>query len=370
VGVGRSTDSIDLYALTRSQAHLLTEFGGDQRAIDLKVSVENIELFTAAINRQLREIYPQVPPALIADLTVTVSELGQALFRELKLLEPYGTGNPVPRLLIRNCWFERIWHRNVEDWRGRKVRYIRTEFEIRDDGTKLGFPGVWWEHYRDEIPPGRCDAIAELDFNPAKKRYEIRLVAVRPTSILPADLQLDWLLDWRGAPQPPTPDVLQIQECPGDWEELQTWFRQAVQTQKKLAIAYAADSSATPIQIWQTLIGIAKYLSRTGKVVTRERMAQKLGVGVHDVSKENRLFETGLQALKQLGCEVITTDQGLQILGQFDTLTKEEQSEVIGNFLAIVQEEQFRRRYFDQVPFATIQAVADQTVRGMGKASN
>jgi single-stranded-DNA-specific exonuclease len=354
VGVGRSTAAINLYALVRSQAHLLTELSGDRRAIDLKIPVENIGLFTAAMNRQLRALYPDVPPTLTADLTVTVNELGQTLFRELKRLEPYGVGNPVPRLFIQNCWFERVWHRNLEDWRGRKVRYIKTEFEIWDDRTKLGFPGVWWEHYRDEIPPGRCDAIAELDYNAARKRYEVRLIGVRPTGVLPAQIQLDWLLDWRSAPQP-TAGVLQIQECPADWEELQTWFRQAVQTQQKLAIAYPPMTSTSPAQIWQTLVGIAKYLSRTGKVVTREQVSQKLGVG-------DRALEAGLQSLRQLGWNVEITDINLQVSGQCELDNDES---VRGQFITVVQEDQFRRQYFCEVSFATIQAVAAQTVNSV-----
>jgi len=57
--------------------------------------------------------------------------LGKDLFRELKLLEPCGMGNPVPKLLIQNCWFENAWHRNQQDVQGNKVQYIKTEFDIR-----------------------------------------------------------------------------------------------------------------------------------------------------------------------------------------------------------------------------------------------
>jgi single-stranded-DNA-specific exonuclease len=354
-----SPEGIQLYSLLQEQAHLLTRFGGHPLALGLSLPVKNIELLTESINRQLRQQQPQSPPEIRADLTVTVTELGQNLFRELKLLEPYGIGNPVPRLLIQNCWFERIWHRNIEDWRGRKVRYIKTEFELWDEGTELGFPGVWWEHYRDEIPPGRCDAIAELDFNTAKKRYEIRLIALRPTQVITADRHLDWLLDWRGSPQPPTDGILQITECPSDWDELQALFRQAVQTQQKLAIAYPPAPPTSPRQTWQTLVGIAKYLSRTGKTATRGQILQKLGVG-------ERTLEFGIQALIQLGCEIVTTHGGLQILWQFDTLSEDEEpNEALAQFLEVVQEEQFRRRYFYEVPMTTLQAVAYQTIRGL-----
>ncbi len=108
--------------------------------------MENLTLFTEAINWQLRQNAAAVPaPAVQADLTVTVADLamdlGKSLFSELKLLEPCGLGNPVPRLLIRNCWFINARHQNIQDVRGNKIRYIKTLFTLRDDTTESGFPG-------------------------------------------------------------------------------------------------------------------------------------------------------------------------------------------------------------------------------------
>jgi single-stranded-DNA-specific exonuclease len=356
-GAASSPEAIDLYTLFQAQFHLLSSFGGHPLALDLSLPVDRIDLFTAALNQQLR----QQPPSLTelrADLTVTVTELGQELFRELKLLEPYGLGNPVPRLLIQNCWFEKIWHRNLEDWRGRKVRYIKTEFELWDEGALLGFPGVWWEHYRDEILPGRCDAIVELDFNTVKKRYEIRLIALRPTRTLVPGIQLDWLLDHRGLNLPIDPNVLQVKECPSHWGELQAWFREAVQTQQKLAIAYPSLPQQSPAQTWQTLVGIAKYLSRTGKTVTDQEVAQKLGVS-------DRVLQLGFQTLASVGFTVDQSAHQIQVRRVEEPLVELKDSPEVAQFLELVQEEQFRRRYFYEVPLTTIQAVAYQSVRGL-----
>ncbi|MBW4515011.1 MAG: DHH family phosphoesterase [Timaviella obliquedivisa GSE-PSE-MK23-08B] len=360
-GAARSPESINLYSLLKEQGHLLGSFGGHPLAMDIRLPTENIDLLTAAINRQLRQQQPlTILTERRADLTVTVAELGQGLFRELKLLEPYGIGNPVPRLLIQNCWFEKVWHRNVEDWRGRKVRYIKTEFELWDEGTQLGFPGVWWEHYRDEILPGRCDAIAELDFNTAKKRYELRLITLRPTRTLAPSIQLDWLLDYRGLPQPPTTGVLQLDQCPSHWDELQTLFREAVQTQQKLAIAYPPPPLNLPSQTWQTLVGIAKYLSRTGKAATYQQFIQKLELS-------DRALRLGFQTLEILGFAVNLQGDQLQVTYQAVERV-ERQAEIdqaIANFLEILQEERFHQHYFYKVPMTTIQAIAYQTVRGL-----
>ncbi len=80
-------------------------------------------MFRAAINQQYRQKMGTElsQPRLQVDLVVTVAELGQALFQELKLLEPCGMGNPVPKLLIQNCWFENVWHQKLKDRMGGKV---------------------------------------------------------------------------------------------------------------------------------------------------------------------------------------------------------------------------------------------------------
>ncbi|MFM6755078.1 MAG: single-stranded-DNA-specific exonuclease RecJ, partial [Dolichospermum sp.] len=116
-GSARSVNNIDLYQLVQEQAHLLHRFGGHPFAAGLSLLVENIPLFTAAINQKLRQSLGGInlTATVEADLVVTVADLGKDLFSELKLLEPCGMGNPVPKLLIKNCWFENSWHKNQQD---------------------------------------------------------------------------------------------------------------------------------------------------------------------------------------------------------------------------------------------------------------
>ncbi len=203
-GSARSFGTIDLYELVKNQAHLLDRFGGHPFAAGLSLAVENIPIFTDAINQLLGQtlgVSLSQTSVIEVDLILTVSELGRDLFQELKLLEPCGMGNPVPKLLIQGCWFTNVWHRNQTDLRGNKVKYIKTSFEICDESIDKGFPGIWWGHYKDEIPSGICDAVVELDFNTYEKRYEVRLIAVQPTfqdTQVIALNSVDWILDWRG----------------------------------------------------------------------------------------------------------------------------------------------------------------------------
>lgn len=406
-GSARSANQIDLYQLVKDQAHLLDRFGGHPFAAGLSLPVENIPLFTDAVNQQLRQQYS--PESLTAspvqaDLTITVSELGKDLFQELKLIEPCGMGNPAPKLLIKDCWFENVWNKNIKDLKGQEIKYIKTAFTIWDESVNSGFRGIWWGHYRDEIPVGRCDAVVELDFNTYEKEYEVRLVTV---SSIAADSQINtphqinWIIDWRNRNcgeellvatanlETPMPIVahsisetdkfdrensIVLQECPASWDELRIWFRQALQQQKKLAIAYTLPPPVPPQQIWEQLIGIAKYLSRTSKPVTRQQLGQKLGIS--DTS-----LQLGFNALKHLGFHIAYRDRAFHITRQPETgnaqktgnkedkipkpLFSRPSSQLArsaAQFLAAVSEEQFRRKYFCEVPLATIQSLARDTI--------
>jgi len=430
-GSARSVNNIDLYQLVKSQEHLLHRFGGHPFAAGLSLPVENLPLFTEAINQQLRQQVSttgaSLTPVLEADIIVTIAELGKELFYELKLLEPCGMGNPVPKLLIQNCWFEEVRNYNTQDFKGRKVQFIKTEFEIWDDSCHIGFPGIWWGHYRDEVPKGRCDAMVELDYNNYKKRPEVRLLAVRSCvdmSSFSIPSQLNWILDWRGEElqvekfkaeswedniqssnlqpstiepstinlqqsnlQPSTiePSTINLQqsnlqpsnlqqsnlqpsnlqplnpltvsECPTSWDELQVWLRRAIASERKLALAYPPPSQLSPGEIWKQLVGIAKFLSRTGQTATLVQLQDKL-----DLS--DRILHLGLDAISQIGFNVKHTDWAIAISGQPSLeVTDSAANQAIQNFLAAVEEEQFLRQYFYQVPLSTIQSQAWQITR-------
>jgi single-stranded-DNA-specific exonuclease len=357
-GSARSVNRIDLYQLVASQAHLLHRFGGHPFAAGLSLPVENIPLLTEGINQQLRQQYGAtlaMAPRLEADLVVTVAELGQQLFRELKLLEPCGMGNPVPKLLIQNCWFENVWHNNSQDLRGNKVQYLKTTFVLWDSSLMSGFPGVWWGHPKDDIPQNQaCDALVELDWNAFKKRYEVRLIALR-TRIADDDgislaVTTTDLLDWRtpsdrqdnSHPLNCQPSSFKLlQHCPTSWTELQQAYRQAIARDEPLALAYPPPQPQPPEAVWQQLAGMAKYLSRTGKSVSLTHLQRKLGVG-------DRTLQLGLDILAQLGLPYQRDRDTIGFTRSDRTSHLREES--LAAFLEAVREEQFQRQYFYEIP--------------------
>ena len=356
-GSARSVQQIDLYELLRSQTHFLHRFGGHPFAAGLSLHAENLTLFREAINQQFRQKYGTVAqePIITIDLTVTVQELGQGLFQALKLLEPYGMGNPLPRLLIKNCWFQEVWNKNIQDYQGKTVRYIRTTFYICDDTTPEGFPGMWWGHYKDDLPENqRFDAVVELDFNAYNKRYEVRLVEVKRSNqennyqTLGRETVL--LLDQRGQETQCNEDfpldqpVIKLEKCPRHWEELDQTLAWAIREDCAIALSYSYPQHLSPEETWKQLLGIAKYLSRTGKVVTLETLQDKLKLS-------QKVIEIGLQTLASMGFYI----EGEKAIKVSETHPPNAvKSEEVLLFLDAVQEEQFRCQYFSEVPLEMI----------------
>lgn len=317
-GSARSIPGLDLYDLFQSQAELLTSFGGHPLAAGLTLPVDRLAMFTTAMNRAVREkLGSGVPqPSLTIDLTVTVADLGQDLFRELSLLEPYGMGNPAPRLLIRNAWFSNTAQSNLIDAKDRKVSFIKTTFNLEDDTATAGFPGEWWGHYADEIPAGRCDVVVELDYHapteakkgPKPGYYHVKLVDVRPA-----------VEDFRAI----QPDLSQMSD---DLAKLASF---------PLPTTELGES---PIAVWTELVGLAKYLVRTQTPVDRSRLLSRLGIS--ELS-----LDLGLQALTTAGFSIAVTESPRDPIQITAASPQPMDDDVLQHFLEAVAEEQFRQRY-------------------------
>ena len=358
-GSARSVHNIDLYQLVASQQYLLHRFGGHPYAAGLSLEVNNISLFRESINQQMRQEVIDINTlngTIEADLVVTVSQLGQSLFRELKLLEPCGMGNTVPKLLIQNCWFQSLGNENIRDARKNKVKYIKTKFMIYDRSLEKGFPGIWWEHYQEELPQGenkRCDAIVELDYNTyGKGSYEVRLLEVRESLVSQDNQQLQhnitYLIDYRNQAQVPEQnlEVGMLKSCPLSWKELQEMYQKSVNKKQNLALAYSSDNQVNLWSITQQLIGIAKYLNSTQKPIKRQQLKDKLLLS-------DRTLELALEFLDKVGFSATENNQEIQI--QKTKIKEENYQQSQKKLLATLEEENFQRKYFSQLPLETLQ---------------
>ena len=355
-GSARSINGIDLYHLVKSQEHLLHRFGGHPFAAGLSLLKENLPLFQQGIEQQLKQQLDvnNLEQILDIDLVVTVADLGKNLFQELKLIEPCGMGNPAPKLLIKNCRFTNVWHQNIKDRKGDKVQYIKTTFNLIDKSCDKAFPGLWWGHYKEEIPEDReCNVVVELDYNTFNRRYEVRIIDLQLAEtyryLATANVREKYIIDRRNQNDleidRELPFVLQNQ-CPIQWNEIQQKYHYAVKREQKLVLNYHQPEITESEKVWHQLIGIAKYLSRTEKTVTKEKIKDKLGIG-------DRSFELGLQALNTIGFTYKKQKNNYQFIRE-DNVIKDNAQSAINKFLSTLAEEQFQKRYFVRVPLPVI----------------
>ncbi len=361
-GSARSIAEIDLYQLVASQAHLLHRFGGHPLAAGLSLTVENLPLFCEGINQRLRQQgidINNLAQKIEADIIVSVAELGASLFKELKLIEPCGMGNPAPKLLIEKCWFTSVRHANIQDRKGLKVSYIKTNFEIWDVSVKKGFPGTWWGHYQDEIAANTIyDAMVELDYNPYHDRYEVRIIALKlhahEDSFYTTRVGDEYLLDWRNQEiavdnKSLSCDIQLLQNCPVQWQEIETKYYSAREEAKKLALAYT-NNSCEPEEIFKKLVGMAKYLSRTRKKISYEQLQAKLNLSTYTL-------QLGLNTLDSCGIKNYQVGEGMMF--KLEKLTPPE-GKKWREFLGAIAEEQFQKQYFSTVPLPIIQKTLKQ----------
>ncbi|MEB3229220.1 MAG: single-stranded-DNA-specific exonuclease RecJ [Synechocystis sp.] len=336
-GSARSVANIDLYELLKSQQHLVVGFGGHPFAAGLSLPVDKLPLFKEAINQQFWQHYStqiSLDPVLPVDLVVTVADLGQGLFRELSLLEPYGMGNPVPKLLIETVRFSQTSFFNIKDKSGNKVSYLQSKFTIADSTNPSGFPGVWWGHHPDELPADQdCDVVVELDFNTYSRRYEVRLIDFQVSRPSQAPLRpgLPEIIDRRSLPpsqRSPLTTGYPVRTCPVSWTELAHAYHQAIAAQEPLVLDY--DFTPAPI-------------SRTvEKIQTLWQQCQQ---------QPQPFTPTLLQ--KHCGFSDLLARQIVTLVNESPlTPTTDPHSlqATLNSLQALIAEEAFQKRYFSQIP--------------------
>ena len=367
-GSARSLEGINLYELLKGQEHLLTSFGGHPLAGGLSLPMENLPILAEAIDQRFWSQYGELQSKAIAiDLEVEIPDLNMDLFNQLKQLDPFGMGNPYPRLLLRDCIFSETSHANILNKKRQKVEYIKTEYTLSDRAGHQIY-GDWWGHYRHELPDTVCDVVVELVDNTFHRRYDVRLIDFQTkSSPLMADLpslatpfinsshpNLN-IVDLRGHDHRELDKNLSAticDRCPQTWHDLNILLNG---TEQAIALVYAKPEQINGAIAWQTLVGIAKYLSRTGKEIKRSQIVKKLGID--DVS----VLQIGFDELRKYGyvVQVIDNEQdstirisSVPLIDQLSIQPKQ--------FIQAANELAFQQQFFDRQLTTLSKAVISQ----------
>lgn len=109
-GSGRAPAGFNLHAALAACSACLIRSGGHAAAAGLLVEEEKISVFRAAVNAWAAKEYPvPEPSSLKLDAAVNLAELDLTSVRELSRLAPFGSGNPVPLLLVENAVVDGLW---------------------------------------------------------------------------------------------------------------------------------------------------------------------------------------------------------------------------------------------------------------------
>ncbi len=345
-GVGRSAHN--LYDLIKPQMHLVHRLGGHPNSVSLSLQDENLALFAQAIDHHLRLNKPGaiIPPP---DFCVTVAEVGEDLYKALRFIEPCGIGNPVPRLRLKNVQFDDLITSNIKDSKQQKITYLQTQFKLYDTTKQNSISGRWSGHSQNEIPKGLCDAIVYLENNVKEKCYEVRLVNCFPVSPIATKPNSIPILDWRTESNKSDQNVMRLTQCPSDWNTLKIAFKRAIETQQSLVLDYRLSTENN----WSQLIGVAKYLARTGEPISPQHYCNRLAVSA-------TTLQMGLEILRDLGFKITSHPDGLQISPLDNPPTIAELGAAELSWTTQVREERFRQQYFTQISLTTIEAFLTQ----------
>ncbi len=103
-GSARSIEGFNIVEALSACADILVEHGGHSQAAGLTIQTENlVELEARLIELSSRAFGGDPPaPSLEIDAEVSGRELSVDTARLIESLEPFGQGNPAPRLMIRS----------------------------------------------------------------------------------------------------------------------------------------------------------------------------------------------------------------------------------------------------------------------------
>ena len=102
-GSGRSYGGLHLVEALRECAPHLTKFGGHQAAAGVSLQRDSLEPFRNEFERVVTKLLPQENCVRKIDLDaeLTLQEINASLLNEIRLLEPFGQGNPEPLFCLR-----------------------------------------------------------------------------------------------------------------------------------------------------------------------------------------------------------------------------------------------------------------------------
>ncbi len=158
-GSGRSIKGLNLVEALSECEDLLVRFGGHELAAGLTVRRMDIDAFRRKINAYAKEKMTEdmLRGSVEADCEVDFSDLSMRLCTEIDTMEPFGTSNPVPVLMMREMRLSRV----IPLGGGKHTKLI-----LEKDGNSIS--AVWFGMNTAQLPYellDRVDVLFQLNLN-------------------------------------------------------------------------------------------------------------------------------------------------------------------------------------------------------------
>ncbi|NMA86141.1 MAG: single-stranded-DNA-specific exonuclease RecJ [Tissierellia bacterium] len=108
-GSGRSIEEYNMFEEITKTKELLSVYGGHPMAAGLSLDLENLNPFREKLNMESTLTKEDLMPKVYMDMHLPLDYLSFSLVEDLKLLEPYGKGNPKPLFGEKNLRIKRAF---------------------------------------------------------------------------------------------------------------------------------------------------------------------------------------------------------------------------------------------------------------------
>jgi single-stranded-DNA-specific exonuclease len=135
-GSARSIKNYHLLNGLETCAELFEQFGGHAAAAGMKIKEENIPLLRERLNRHAMENLSDddLTPEVRIDALITSKSLNIDLVQKLKVMEPFGQGNPRPVFVTRDLTL-------IEEPLIMKEKHLKLRLR---DAENRKFEAIWW----------------------------------------------------------------------------------------------------------------------------------------------------------------------------------------------------------------------------------
>jgi single-stranded-DNA-specific exonuclease len=137
-GSGRSIHAFGILDALHSCREHLTRYGGHKYAAGITIEKENIPRFREAFNAVVRKTLncEDLVKTLSCDYELHFAEIDQKMVDEMRLLEPFGVGNPKPLFFSSNA--EIVGYPRIVGTNHLKLKFRQGEFVFEAIGFDMG----------------------------------------------------------------------------------------------------------------------------------------------------------------------------------------------------------------------------------------